>query len=137
MALSTSLLTIRSSISGSVLHVKAPVDSYLTVSLEGHQYFGKVEVWLETGDAAGLARFFGDLGKMEAPWKGPHIWSSLEGDLELSATCSSLGAIVFKVAMVARQGAAEEWNLHAGIETEFGQLARIAADARELVRDAT
>lgn len=137
MASSTSLLTIRSSISPTVLHVNAPVGSYLTVALEGHQYRGKVEVWLETGDVAGLVRFFSDLGELGAPWNGRLAWTSLEGNLGLSATCSSLGVVVFRVAMAARQGSTEEWSLQAGVETEFGQLARIAADAKELARDAT
>jgi hypothetical protein len=134
MAQVNALLTIHSSNSSRTLRMEAPVDSYLTVALEGHAISGAVEVWVETGDVAGLAIFFGELGGLEAPWKGARNWVSLEGDLKLSATCTSLGAVTFHVSMSGLPGAAEEWQLQAGIETEFGQLARLATEAEALAR---
>lgn len=130
----TALLTIRSSNSNRSLCIEAVTDSYLTAVLESHVLSGSVEVWVETGDVAGLARFFGELGELEAPWSGTRSWASLESDLELSATCTSLGAVTFQIGMRGLPGSPEEWQLEAGLETEFGQLSRLAAEAEGLLR---
>ena len=109
--------------------------SYLTARLEGHEISGSVEVWVETGDVAGLANFFGELGRLDKPWTGALSWGSMESDLTVSATCTSLGAVTFLVNMSGLPGAAEEWRLQAGIETEFGQLSRLAMEAEALARE--
>jgi hypothetical protein len=133
------LLTIHSSNSSRTLLLEATAGSYLTARLEGHEVSGCVEVWVETGDVAGLAAFFGELGRLEKPWTGARSWGSLESDLSVSVTCTSLGAVTFRVSMSGMPGAPEEWRLQAGIETEFGQLARLAmeADALGSAHDAT
>jgi len=128
------LLTLRSSTSNRSLRIEAVANSYLSAVLESHVLSASVEVWTETGDVAGLARFFGELGALEKPWSGVRNWVSLESDFELSATCTSLGAVTFMISMRGLRGAPEEWKLDAGIETEFGQLARLADEAEGLVR---
>lgn len=135
MAQDETLLTIHSSNSSRTLLLEASAGSYLTARLEGHEVSGSVEVWVETGDVAGLADFFGDLGRLEKPWTGARSWGSLESDLSVSATCTSLGAVTFLVSMSGMPGAPEEWRLQAGIETEFGQLSRLATEAGELARE--
>jgi len=128
------LLTIRSSNSNRSLRIEVAADSYLTAVLESHVLLGSVEVWAETGDVEGLSRFFGELGDLDAPWSGTRSWVSLESDLELSAICTSLGAVTFRIGMRGLPGSPEEWRLEAGLETEFGQLARLAAEAEGLLR---
>lgn len=127
------MLTIRSSNSNRSLRIEAATDSYLTAVLESHVLLGVVEVWAETGDVASLAQFFGELGSLDAPWSGSRSWVSLESDLELSATCTSLGAVTFQIGMRGLPGSSEEWRLEAGLETEFGQLARLATEAEGLL----
>ena len=128
------MLTIHSSNSSRTLRIHAPVASYVTVAMEGHEISGVVQVWAETGEVEGLAKFFGELGSLDAPWKSARAWESIEGDFKMSATCSSLGAVTFLVNMSGLLGAAEEWHLHAGIGTEFGQLSRLAVEAEALIR---
>lgn len=88
-----------------------------------------MSVWNETGDAASLTNFFLTLGEQQRPWQGQRTWESLEGDFNLTVTCSSLGAITFRVELRGLQGAPEEWRVIVGIEFEFGQLARLADEA--------
>jgi hypothetical protein len=133
MAQVTPLLTLHSSTSNRSLRIEAATNSYLSAVLESHVLSGSVEVWAETGDVAGLAQFFGELGALDAPWSGSRTWVSIESDLELSATCTSLGAVTFKIGMRGLPGAPEEWRLEAGLETEFGQLARLATEAKGLL----
>lgn len=129
------MLIIHSSNSSRTLRIHTPVDSYMTVAMEGHEITGVVQVWAETGEVEGLAMFFRELGSLETPWNGSRVWETIEGDFRLSASCSSLGAVTFVVTMNGLPGAAEEWQLHAGIATEFGQLPRLAAEAEALSRD--
>lgn len=133
MAQDESVLCLRSSGSSRAFQIKAPRESYLIATLIGPTLSGAVEVWVETGDVAGLANFFAELAAFDAPWKGSRTWSSLEGDLALAASCTDLGSVTFQVSMSGMSGAPEEWRLQAGLETEFGQLGRLAADAKDLV----
>lgn len=129
------MLSLRSSNSSRVFQIKAQGGSCLVATLTGPTLSGAVEVWFETGDVAGLANFFSELAALDAPWKGSRIWSSLEGDLALAVSCTHLGAVTFQVNMSGMPGAPEEWRLRAGLETEFGQLGRLAADAKDLVNE--
>ncbi|WP_310564130.1 DUF6228 family protein [Hydrogenophaga sp.] len=133
MAQEYPLLSLCSSNSSRVLQITARGESFLIATLAGPTLSGAVEVWVETGDVAGLANFFVELAALDAPWKGSRTWSSLEGDLVVSASCTKLGAVTFQVSMSGMSGAPEEWRLQAGLETEFGQLGKLAADAMELV----
>jgi hypothetical protein len=133
MAQESSVLTLRSSNSSRTLQIAARGDSYLVATLAGSALSGAVEVWVATGDVAGLAHFFAELAALEAPWTGTRTWASLEGDLELAVACTSLGAVTFQISMGGMSGASEEWRLQAGLETEFGQLGRLAADAKDFV----
>lgn len=127
------MVSLCSSNSSRVLHIKVREASYLVATLAGPTLSGAVEVWVAPGDVAGFANFFSELAAFDAPWKGSRTWSSLEGDLELAASCTNLGAVIFLVSMSGMSGATEEWRLQAGLETEFGQLQKLAADAKDLV----
>ena len=133
MAKEESLLSLRSSNSGRVVRIAARGELYLVASLEGPGLSGAVEVWVETGDVARLALFFAELATLEAPWVGARTWGSLEGDFELAATCTNLGAVTFQISMSGQPGGPEEWRLQAGLETELGQLGKFAEEAKDLV----
>ncbi|WP_430438497.1 DUF6228 family protein [Noviherbaspirillum suwonense] len=89
---------------------------------------------MESEDLASFIDFFVALREQQQPWQGIRTWVSLEGDLKLSATCSSLGGVVFQVELRGLQGAPEEWQVVAGIESELGQLDRIAEEVATLQR---
>jgi hypothetical protein len=119
------MINIRSCSSNRELRITYASDLYLVVELIGFPVSAKAEVWVETGDAAGLQAFLADLGRQGRPWNGARKWGSIEGDFKLSATCSALGNVVFNVEMRGLQGATEEWAVTAGIDYELGQLERL------------
>lgn len=119
------MINIRSCTSNRALRISCESDSYLLAELTGFPVSAKVEVWVETGDAAGLQAFFADLDKQGRPWSGAREWESIEGDFKLSATCTALGSVVFNVELHGLQGSPEEWAVTAGIEYELGQLERL------------
>jgi hypothetical protein len=124
--LMVSMFSIRSCCSNHELKVTFAGDSYLLVELAGFPVSARVEVWAETGDAAGFQAFLADLGRQRRAWSGRREWQSLEGDFKLSATCTALGNVVFVVELCGLQGASEEWAVTAGIDYELGQLERLA-----------
>lgn len=132
MAQGEQLLKIRSTNSNRALHIGGTSSSSIPVKLTGFPVTADTEVWFETGDVATLIEFFGELGQMQSPWQGAKTWESLEGDFRLSATCSQLGAVLFRVELRGLQGAAEEWHVDIGIESEFGQLEQLAKEAEGL-----
>lgn len=119
------MINIRSCSSNRELRISRASDSYLLAELVGSPVSAKVEVWVQTGDAAGLQAFLADLGKQGRPWGGARVWESIEGDFKLSATCTALGNVVFNVELHGLQGATEEWAVSAGIDYELGELERL------------
>jgi len=119
------MINIRSCSSNRELRISCAGGSYLLAELVGFPVSAKVEVWVETGDAAGLEVFLADLSKQGGPWSGRREWQSIEGDFKLFATCTALGNVVFNVELHGLQGAAEEWAVTAGIDYELGQLERL------------
>lgn len=119
------MINIRSCSSNRELNISCPSESCLLVELVGFPVAAKVEVWAETDDAAGLQAFLADLGRQDRPWRDTRKWQSIEGDFNLSATCTALGNVVFDVELHGLQGAPEEWAVTAGIEYELGQLERL------------
>ena len=126
-----SMISIRSCSSNRELKIRYGSDPYLQVELASFPVSAKVEVWVETGDAAGLQAFLADLGKQRRAWAGLREWQSLEGDFKLSASCTALGNVLFNVELRGLQGAPEEWAVNAGIEYELGQLERITQGLRD------
>ncbi len=118
------MINIRSCSSNRELRISCASDSRLLAELVGFPVSVKVEVWVETGDAARLQSFLADLGKQGRPWSGAREWQSIEGDFKLSVTCTALGNVVFNVELHGLQGATEEWAVTAGIDYEMGELER-------------
>lgn len=102
---------------------------YFHVELKGIGVTASTDVWATT-DGDGLNRFFQELARHKTPWKGEHRWESLEGEFEISATCTTLGHVVFLVKLAGQIGGVEEWQIKAGLDTELGQLEKIAQNAR-------
>ena len=122
------MFSIHSTSSSRELVFSAHKDDYFHVELKGFEISASAGVWAYT-DANGLNEFFQELGCFEKPWQGQRSWSSLEGDFSLSETCTSLGNVTFRVALLGLQGAPEEWRAETGLVTELGQLEKIAKQA--------
>lgn len=123
------MISIRSCSSNRELRITYTSDSHLVAELVGFSVSARLEVWLETGDAAGLQAFLVDLGKQGQPWSGTREWESIEGDFRLSVTCTALGNVIFNLTLRGLQGATEEWALTAGIDYELGQLEHLAQES--------
>ncbi len=82
-------------------------------------------------DNGALNQFFQALGKMQRPWTERREWEALESECALSAECSAVGAVTLEVTLRGNLGMAERWTLRAGLSLEFGQLTRIASEARK------
>ena len=86
------------------------------------------DVWATT-DNNGLNAFFQEIASFKNPWQGTRDWGSLEGEFEISATCTTLGHVIFEVKMAGQIGGTEEWKAQFCLETELGQLETIARNA--------
>ena len=69
---------------------------------------------------------FNKLASYQKPWKDTISWESIEGEFKLSASCTSLGAIIFTITLKDLLGTSEALAIQVGLETEFGQLQQIA-----------
>lgn len=86
-------------------------------------------------DSKGLARWMEELASNERPWKGAKSWTTLEGEFEISATCTAGGTVTFRVTLTGLPGSIEEWRVSAGIGSELGQLPALAQAARHFFED--
>ncbi len=87
-----------------------------------------VHVW-ESQYVSALNTFFQELAGFKTAWQGVRTWESLERELTLSATCSALGHVTFEVILRHLTGSPEDWQVEFGLETELGQLEKIAKGA--------
>lgn len=126
------MLCIHSTSSNRELRIRRGQGGYFIVEILGHRVSALTEVWIDE-DAPHLGRFLAALGATESPWEGSREWKSLESDLEFSVTCTPLGNVTFDILLSGMPGAPEEWSVQVGLETEFGQLSRIANEAEELL----
>jgi hypothetical protein len=78
-----------------------------------------------------LPRYLRDLASQKRPWQGAKSWESMEGELQIEATCSSLGEVRFEVRMWHSRGSPEQWSVSAGVLSELGQLPAIARDSEQ------
>ncbi|WP_146208710.1 DUF6228 family protein [Azospirillum sp. TSO22-1] len=122
------MFTIRSTASDRAVSFSDLCGERFRVTLTGHFVSASAEVFAYT-DADGLARFFQELGKFDAPWSGRRSWSTIEEDFRISAVCTSLGAVTLEVELRGMQGAPEEWLVKTGLSADFGQLEHIAKRA--------
>ena len=98
--------------------------------LKGSGLSAVIEVYAYT-DTFGLNQFFQELASCDKPWPGEREWQSLEGEFTISATSSVLGDVVFQIELRMTIGTPEESLISAGINTEWGQLLKIAKEAKK------
>ncbi len=104
------------------------------VRLTGTGISAETAVWAGMGKGE-LNQFFQTLGKMQRPWATAQTWEALESECALSAKCSVLGDVTLDVTLRGNPGSAEQWMVRAGLSVEFGQLARMAAEAQRFFGD--
>ena len=129
------MFAIHSSSSDRELRFLARNGDEFQIGLLGRELNVTLEVSAYT-DGKGLLTLFERLAAHMSPWRGTESWSSLEGEFNLVATCSTNGHVHFQVELLGRPGAPEEWRASAGITSELGQLQSIAAAARMFFSDA-
>ncbi|SRR6266849_2135273 len=122
------LLSIRSTSSKRELVLSGRQGDNFRAELSGFEVSAATSVWAYT-DAMGLNKLFQEIGHVNKPWQGERKWASLEGEFSISATCTTLGNVTFRITMCGSQGAPEEWRVAVGLSTEFGQLEKIAKDS--------
>jgi hypothetical protein len=76
-----------------------------------------------------LSEFFGDLAVNWKGWSGEKKWSSLEGEVELSCSCDSLGHIEIGVTLNGRLSGG--WIVRNPLFVDAGQLEQIAFQLKE------
>jgi hypothetical protein len=123
------MFSIRSNSSDRELTFRDLSGDYFTVELLGAELRAIRGVYAYT-DHLGLVRFFETLAAYERPWDQPCEWGSLEGEFNISASCSSLGEVLFTVSISGQPGVSEEWQLSFSITSELGLLPSIAKAAK-------
>lgn len=102
----------------------------VTISLPHLSASAEVDAFAYDGEH-GLGLLFRRLADDWRGWEGERTWSSLEGDLDLSATHDGLGHIALEVRL--RSGPyAEDWLVRGTIWLDAGQLNAVARDAAAL-----
>ncbi|MGC1377264.1 MAG: DUF6228 family protein [Anaerolineales bacterium] len=102
-------------------------EEYFFVELKSSSLSASTEVW--TGINSSLHTFFQKLANFKTPWKDEQVWEAFEGEFKISATCTTVGHVIFWIKLSGSPGGAEEWKAETGLETELGQLERIAKNA--------
>jgi hypothetical protein len=81
-------------------------------------------------DEFGIANLFSKVSELKFIWDGAEIWRSLEGEFEVALKCSSTGHVTIQVKLTQWDGGNEDWHIIVHLNTELGQLQKIAGDAR-------
>jgi len=83
--------------------------------------------------AADLGKYFSELAMHWRGWKGTKTWSTLECELELTASSDSVGHV--KLAFSINQGfSGGNWRLQGELELEAGALESLAKEAQNVWR---
>ena len=101
---------------------------HFTVRLVGSRLSAMLRVWGYT-DCKPLVEMLSYLASLQSGWSIPAEWASIESDFALRLRCDSWGHVLVAVHLQRILGRSEDWELKAEIETELGQLPRIASNA--------
>ena len=101
---------------------------YFHVELKDLNISASTKVWDDVNPTY-LNAFFQELANFKTPWQGEQAWASYESEFEISATCTTLGHVLFWIKLSGSPGGTETWEVKAGLETELGQLKKIAKAA--------
>ena len=99
------------------------------VSLKG-RISSTIKVYGFAPHSHNFCHWFEILGSKNMPWSNEIVWESLEGEFRISATCSALGEVWIKMALIDLPGAGEESRIQTSLVTELGQLQRISKNAK-------
>lgn len=122
-----SQFTIKSVRSDAELAFTGWENDYFTVELRGSEVSAVRRVWGYT-DCHLLVELLHHIARQERGWDFPAEWASIEGELKLQFRSDPLGHVFVLVEMTQNRGS-EDWRLKAEVETELGQLLRIAREA--------
>ena len=86
------------------------------------------EVYAYT-DSYGFADMMESLASHEKGWQDERQWETIEGEFKVSAACSKLGKVTFEIEL-SHYGCSEEWILKTQLNSELGQLPKLAKSAR-------
>ena len=103
---------------------------HFTVQLVGSELSASLRVWGYT-DCQPLVEMLAYLASLRADWSSPAEWSSIESEFAMKIRCDSWGHVLVAVHMQRVRGGPEDWKLDAEIETELGQLPKIASNAAQ------
>lgn len=101
---------------------------FFNIELKSIEVSGVRKVWTHD-DANTFNNFFKELAGFEKPWQGNLDIQSLEGEFEISVSCTNLGNVIFSITLSSGFVDREEWYLKADLDTELGQLEKIAKNA--------
>jgi Family of unknown function (DUF6228) len=100
-----------------------------TASIASTRINATLGVWTY-GDSQSFADFIEDLSSQAKPWQGTETWESIEGEFKLSATCSNLGEVTFRI-VLSDNDCPEPWQVTTGIKQGLGELTDLARSARK------
>jgi hypothetical protein len=118
---------IKSARSDATLAFVAIEGDYFTVELRSSEVSAFRRIWGYT-DCQLLVDCLNHLARRERGWEGAVEWSSIESELSLRFRCNKHGHVFFDIEMRCEYSE-EDWLMKATIQTELGQLPKIAADA--------
>ncbi len=99
-----------------------------TVELEAPDFRASVQVE-NPGYGHSPSQLFQRLAEQWSGWKGSETWHSMEGELEIEATCDATGHV--KLALrIPGYGEFLRWSASMWVAVEAGQLERLAQEAR-------
>lgn len=99
-----------------------------TVTLEARDHRGSLRVYALW--ASGMVDLFGYLAEHWRGWDGAREWTSLEGDLTLSATSDARGHTFLSVELAPTMDVQPQWRLRSELVLETSQLDVLARDVR-------
>ena len=111
---------------GAAMRLREDDRDYFVAELRGLNLTGQARVG--TYMSAGLAEMFAEMAASWRGWSGKKTWSSLEGELHLSAEADRTGHIALTVEL--REGAPPVWAVTLLLIVEAGQLDALAGAAR-------
>ena len=126
------LLRIASVNSGHVLELEPDGPEYIAARITGPIVRGSVRAWLYE-DASALVEFFESMAAEWQGWITAKTWASIEGELNLEATVDRVGHVTVAIRMRS-VGGPDPWELAVSLDTEAGQLAGLAREARRVFK---
>jgi hypothetical protein len=112
---------------GAKLHLSADDRDHFIAELRGLNLVAQARVYSYM--SAGLAEMFAGMAADWRGWPGEKSWSSLEGELHLTASADRTGHVTLVAEL--REGAPALWTVALVLLVEAGQLEALARAARE------